>query len=321
VAILRCAIIIGLGLWLAVFCSAIADESPPFMLSPWRFGAIAWIESKPADWEAITAEAAQAVEDVFALWRLPIPSPTGNWDDPASNPSVYGSGRVPQVIKKDPGTGKLWRLNPLAWGEEETYPLLLILFPDVECMLEATGGIGAGVYYHGSPAVPGSAIWFQGLTGVPRSIMCLLDDLTVLWHELTHWMTAMALGAAELDGVWPPYVIVEGLAEYTVEALCGLIGTEFSVARQPSVVAWASENSLGDDRAEYDPYSIGVSIVSYLVERDGKATLIDCLPDWAADPYGMLRAVEPGWHVYLGLGATQRYPEPGWVTRSVQLLP
>ena len=267
------------------------------------------------------AEATQAVEDVFTLWGLPIPEPTGNWDDPAANPSVYGSGRVPQVIKKDPGTGKLWRLNPLAWGEEEAYPLLLILFPDVDCMLEATGGIAAGVYYHGSPAVPGSTIWFQGLTGVPRSLMCLLDDLTVLRHELTHWMTAMTLGASGHGWVWPPLVIVEGLAEYTVEVLSGVAGTPFSVARQPSVVAWASENSLGDDSAEYDPYSIGVSIVSHLVARDGRTALIDSLPGWASDPQGNLLAVEPGWHEYLGLCAIERHPDPEWITRSVQLTP
>lgn len=198
---------------------------------------------------------------------------------------------------------------------------MLILFSEVNTLLEVTGGRYTGAYFHGSPAVKGSAVWFQALTGVPRTIVCLLGDINVLRHELTHWMTAM-LFFPSYDMAWIPQLIVEGLAEYTIEALSGTAGTENSVARQPSVIAWASENSFEDPDVELDPYSIGVSVVTYLIEQQGPRGLIESLSEWVARPDEMLVEIEAGWHAYLGVTAQVSNGEQHeWITGSVQLIP
>ena len=276
-----------------------ATETPSIEFMAWRYGVIAWIGQKPAGWDAISSTATEAVEDVFTLWELPVPEPTGNWENPSLNPRHFGSSKVSQVLKRNPATGEMWRLNPLRWGDEETHPLLLILFPDAETMAEATRKTTLGGFLYESGL--GSKVWFQGLTDVPRSIFCLAGDVRVLRHELAHWMTSVSLG-------WPGYLaacipdyVMEGIADHTAEILGGTAYSQQSRGLQPLVGDWTSEHSLTDEGVEYNPYWIGTSLVSYLFLKMGPSELLASLPRWCSTRTTMLLEHQPGWHAYLKL--------------------
>lgn len=280
--------------------ASFAVDDPSYALSPWPYGAIAWVGGLPADHQTFSRTLTQAVQDVFAFWELPPPSTMLGWEDPSSNESAWKTGQatgaIPQVIKKDPETNQLWRLNPLEWCGIESYSVLYIAFPNRILLAQAFGwtSIG-GVWITGSAARAGSEVWYQALTGVPMSITApAYDGMLVTWHELAHWMTHLV---CVRDGYRRlPLLIVEGMAEYTEASFAGLSGGGKHYAAD-----WAKANSLSVELDRYDTYLIGASVVAYLVETQGATEFLASLSAWTENAEDEIAQMEAGWREWLGL--------------------
>ncbi|MBE0635190.1 hypothetical protein IH601_04275, partial [Candidatus Bipolaricaulota bacterium] len=265
--------------------SLLAIEDPSYALSPWPYGAIAWVGGLPADYQTISTTLTQAVEDVFAFWELPSPDPMLGWEDPASNEPAWKTGHqgsIPQVIKKDPSTSQLWRLNPLEWEDTETYAVLYIAFPNRILLAQAFGSISIGGRLNfGGGASLGSARWYLSIAGVPISITApAYDALRTAWHELAHWMTSLVCHRDQIVANHLPLLIEEGIANYTQSSLVGVPGSD------PYVTTWANTLTVEMDR--FDVYLVGTSLVTYLVENQGATVFLKSLSLWAEDPESML---------------------------------
>jgi|GEM_PF-1825363 hypothetical protein len=282
--------------------AAFAIDDPSYELSPWPYGAIAWVGGLPDDTQTMSAILTQAVEDVFTLWELPVPSPMAGWADPASNESAWKTGKttgvIPQVIKKNPATNRIWRLNPLIWEEIETYPILFIAFPTRTLLAQAFGSTTTGgVWMRGGAALAGSAVWYQSITGVPLSITApITDGMLTIWHEFGHWMTYLVCSRedAPTDSSLP-LLLREGIAEYTESYFVGLS------ERKTYAAAWAKENALLLELDVYNTYRIGASLVAYLVETHGPTEFLASLSAWAENPEDQIARIEPGWRAWLGI--------------------
>ena len=296
------AAIIGIFVFLTLGqVPTLAGDDPSYALSPWPYGAIAWVGGIPDDHQTFSRTLVQAVEDVFTLWELPPPSPMQGWEDPASNESAWKTGQatgaIPQVLKKDPATNQLWRLNPLEWYNIESYSMLYIAFPSRILLAQAFGSTTyGGVWIRGSAAIAGSAVWYQSITGVPMSITAPAHDgMLTMWHELAHWMTYLVCVRDTVPMYRLPLLIVEGMAEYTTTTFTGLSG------RKQYAADWAKDNSLSIELDRSNTYRIGASVVTYLVETKGATGFLATLPKWAEDPEGEISLLEAGWQEWLGL--------------------
>ncbi len=280
---------------------ALAIKDPSYALSPWPYGAIAWVGGLPDDHQTFSRVLAEAVDDVFALWELPPPSRMQGWEDPSLNESAWKTGQttgpIPQVIKKDPNTNQLWRLNPLEWEGIEVYSLLYIAFPNRILLAQAFGSTSiGGVWIPGSSAISGSEVWYQALTGVPMSITApAYDGILTMWHEFAHWMTYLVCLRDDVSMYLLPLLIAEGIAEYTVASFIGLS------ERRQYAAAWARENALSVELDRYNTYHIGASIVAYLVETQGPTEFLASLSAWAASPEYKISRIDDGWREWLGV--------------------
>jgi len=281
--------------------SVSAVEDPSYVLLPWQYGAIAWVGNLPDDPQTFSRTLAIAVEDVFALWELPPPSPMLEWEDPSQIEPAWKTGQlgpIPQVLKKNPETNQLWRLNPLSWEGIEIYSLLYIAFPNRILLAQAFGdALVQGVWIPGSAARSGSEVWLLALTGVPMSIAApAVDGMLVAWHELAHWMTYLVCVRDAVS--WPnlPLFLTEGIAVYTSTSLVGVTNRQ-----QRFHANWAKENALTVELDLSASYFIGLSVVTYLVETLGPSSFLDSLSQWAEDPETMISNIESGWRIWLGV--------------------
>ncbi len=279
--------------------SALADDGPSYVLTPWPYGAIAWVGGVPDDVQTASRVLADAVASVFGFWELPPPEPMDGWEDPSRVEPAWKTGQIsgpiPQVVKKDPATSQLWRLNPLRWNGIEAYPLLYIAFSSRTLLAQGLGttSIG-GMLIPGSAALPGSEVWFQAITGVPMSIAAPASDgLLVAYHELAHWMTYLVCAQKHADGRRLPEFIVEGIAVYTAATSIGVAGWNDYASD------WAEDNALSVEIDPADAYIIGPSVVQYLVESQGISGFLSLLPMWAASPQFMIEHMEDGWNAWL----------------------
>jgi len=295
----RVSLVVLLFVFLASCCTATATtEDPSYELSPWPYGAIAWVGGAPSDAQTRSETIAQALQDVFSFWGLPSPELMEGWENPAAVEPAWrtgATGPVPQVVKKDPPTDTLWRLNPLIWEGVETYPMLIIAFPTRELLAQAMGSTAwGGVWIPGNAAIPGSEVWYQGMTGVPQSISVPYQDAAIVtWHEIAHWLTYLVCLRERIYMGWLPDLVVEGIAEYTATSLVGVDGWKQYAA------SWAQQNELTVDLGVFDTYQIGLSVVAYLVEAKGVAAFWRELHQWIESPEAEIAAIETGWRDWL----------------------
>jgi len=279
----------------------IAVEDPSYALSPWPYGAIAWVGGVPEDVQSLSQSLIDAVSYVFELWELPPPAPMDGWEDPASVEPAWKTGQsgpIPQVVKKDPASGVLWRLNPLRWDGIDVYSLLYIAFPDRVLMAQAFGTLSwGGLWIGGSAAARGTEVWFQALTGVPMSIAVpAVDADLAAHHELAHWMTYLVCVRDHVRMSGLPEFIIEGIARYTEASLAGVSGWRFYAAD------WAETHHLSVDMDSYNSYIIGMSVVAYLVETYGPTDFLYTLSSWSRNSEFMISEVEPDWRAWLEEG-------------------
>jgi hypothetical protein len=283
---------------LAVGASAVED--PSYALSPWPFGAIAWVGGLPENVQTLSAALSQTTRSVFEGWGLSVPEPMDGWENPALVEPAWKSGKtgpVPQVVKKNPPTQELWRLNPLRWEGIEVYPLLYIAFPNRVLLAQAVGSTStAAVWIPGSAAIAGSQVWFQALTGVPMSLAApAWDGELTSCHELAHWMTYLVCLRNGIAMGNLPLFIVEGIAEYSTASEFGITGWKRSAA------AWAQSNRLTVSLDPFATYLVGLSVVAYLVEEQGVDGFLASLGLWESNPHLMILQIEDRWREWLGV--------------------
>lgn len=277
-----------------------AVEDPSYALSPWPYGAIAWVGELPDNYQTQSWALAAAVTDVFQLWELPPLTYMVGWENPAGVEPAWKTGDrgpIPQMFKKDAATGEMWRLNPLMWEDMYVYSLLYIAFPSRTLLAQALGttAIG-GVWIYGNRAYRESAVWLQALTGVPMSIVApFTDGMIIAWHEIAHWMTFLVCERDAVPFCRLPEFIVEGIAEYSSAQMIQVDGWKHTAA------AWAETNALSVQMDSWATYRIGHSVVLYLVETQGATAFLDSLAEWASAPEARIRHIEPGWHAWLGI--------------------
>jgi len=282
-----------------VAVSSGAVEDPSYALSPWPYGAIAWVGGIPDDVQSVSAMLTDAVSYVFELWHLTPPSRMEGWEDPASVEPAWKTGQsgpIPQVIKKDAASGTLWRLNPLIWEDMDIYPMLYIAFPSRALIAQAFGTVSwGGVWIAGNAAMRGSEVWFQALTGVPMSITApAVDGAITAVHELAHWMTYLVCVRDNVSMSALPEFIIEGIAKYTEASFLGVSGWKRYAAD------WVETHHLSVVLDAYDTYTIGLSVVAYLVEVHGHSGFLDTLSQWAVLPEFMISRIESDWKAWLG---------------------
>jgi len=280
-----------------------AQPDAPYQLVPWKYGVIAWLApSEPLDSDFVQ-RLEEAVLAAFRFWEMPIPLPGDGWQHPEINERRSAVENLPQVLKKDPATGVMWRLNPLMWRDRQIYPLTVIVASDTAALIERLGGDDRAAFYAGMVGIRGLDPSLLSLVGSPRVIVCQQgEEFSTLVHECTHWLTLEWAFGESVDISALPRLVEEGMAEASSRPFRYPMSEDRSYLRQ-----WAARNSLTDELYEYDYYIVGESFVTYLMEQYGKAGVLARLGEWSAQPETLLTTHEAAWKRSQGL------TEPTWI--------
>jgi len=307
------ALCVALAALTLVGVSGRAAEDGTYCLTAWRYGAIAWVQTVSLRAADLADRLTQAADYAFTFWGLDLPKPPASWEHPGENPAEFSMTGLPQIRKKDPFTGKMWRLDPLLWRGEEIYPLLVIAFLGQGTMRSLLHDPSVGAMFTaGAAAISGAELWLRTLLGCPRIVLCDADESTAtLVHEFTHWLCFewyVREGGEEYSS--PPSFITEGMAEVTAARFGsadqrGAAALFWSADQRDDdyVREWLESNRLADGVCGLDDYVIGESFVRYLVELLTPLGFLETLPDWGSRPAEMIDLYEPAWREWLALPA------------------
>lgn len=285
-----------MGLLLALGCLAISvlgqPDNAPYQLIPWRYGVIAWLEPGNSLDPAFAERLEEAVEVAFSFWEMPVPAPGDGWQHPQENERRSALENLPQLLKKDPATGVMWRVNPLSWRDGQIFPLVVVVSPDAQTQQERLGGFDTAAFLAGMAAIRGVDPALLSLLGNPRVMLChQAEEFSTLVHECAHWFVTEWVMAEGVSAWLLPRLLDEGLAEATSSAY----RDDESEARS-YLRSWVGSHSLEPELAfEYDYYVVGESFVTYLIKRYGKASFLAQLEAWAANPAEMMAEHEAAW--------------------------
>jgi hypothetical protein len=280
-----------------------------YTLTPWPYGVIAWVQMEPAHLQTIISSATQAVNDVFSFWDQPIPTPAEGWDqfkpmprgawgDSNYDPFTAGFLPVPSPTLSD-----IWEIPLPSWKGEKLLPLILIVFLDEDFMEEWTDRYTAGGLFN---------YWYlkEGIgTGIPlvsiRSLFQLVHrsySITycpssyffageTLRHELSHWLFQLSCRKEGIDPETFSPLIIEGFAEYT--------STTLSEDKYWQIVAagWAEDHGLSDVPS-FMCYSVGASLMEFLVERYGVDGVLNDLTNLSENWNQVAVNITPAWRTW-----------------------
>lgn len=263
-----------------------------YSVSRWSCGLIVWDGEMPEQAAEVTLRLEEAVTQAFGFWGYP---------PPVALAECKGSKcvRIP-----DPATGELIRAPALSWQGRETYPVVVVMFPDRKRMLLALGGErNFGAIWLTQPLsrlpIEGVEPWIESVASSYRTMITPMTADDGIWiHEFAHWFTYQWCYP---QGVWPyllPNYIKEGMAE----------AARFSVAEPEAAkewharaAEWAASNCLTGSCTQRMMYPVGLSLVSYLVRTLGAEGLLASLSGWMSRASAMIDRYESGWRVSLGL--------------------
>jgi len=276
-------------------------EDDTYYLTAWRYGAIAWVQTVSLSVGLFTDRLTQAADHAFAFWGLDAPTPPASWEHPEKNPSKFSMKGLPQIRKKDPSSGEMWRLDPLFWRGEQIYPLLVIAFRDQVTMWNLLHDRSVGAMFTaGGAAISGAELWLRTLLGCPRIVLCDANESTAtLAHEFAHWLCFewyAREGGKRYSS--PPSFIKEGMAEVTEARFRSSSRERLNDDRARE---WLQSTRLADGVYGHDDYVIGESFVRYLVELLTPAGFLETLPAWGLRSDELIELYEPGWREWLGL--------------------
>lgn len=277
-----------------------------YSVTSWAYGVVVW-PGRPSTYltvpEQFIEQLASAAREAFAFWGFDPPEPLDAWEYP-----VAYTGRLrivgPHDVRiVDDATGGETLVPNLAWEGHRLSPLVVIPFVGEWRMLDALGATATfGALFIHSPLVrsyPDAEEWVHEVGRGYRTIVCASyagDD--VLIHECTHWFQWEWCAVNDVVPLLVPVVIREGMAE---AASAHAENPVFAAWERRAVIDWAEEHCLSDGVGAASVYTVGESLVTYLVGELGPEGFLATLFDWAARPAELIEHYEPGWREWLGL--------------------
>ena len=306
-----------LGIGVVVVAAVVAllltrpSAEGPYALTAWDYGAVAWVEPIPEDFESVAPRAAELFADTFALWGF-------------SPPELVEERRVAR--KADPAGGRPVDIHALRWHGALLTSLVVVVFPDEEALAEATGVQGDPVTLtYGVPPQPDlmaadqtpveAVNWVADLTGASITFAVTAER----WEErfvqaVAGWMLGRALEIPEFCDCTPfslPGLVRGGIGGFTASRLLGgvdriTVAKEYAVSHEFPTAA--DTNPLVFDVDAETRLALGTSFIGYLVEEHGTDGLIAAICDWYMPTarYCLMSASRTlvhlkGWRAYLGL--------------------
>jgi len=299
------ALIAAVGIALAIVSAAYAQNTD-YSITSWAYGVVVW-PGRASTYltvpEQFIGRLASAAREAFAFWGFDPPEPLDAWEYPVAYPGRLRIVGPHDLRIVDDVSGKETLVPNLAWEGHRLSPLVVIPFVGGWRMLDALGATAtheAQFFYR--PLVrsyPDAEDWVHEVGRGYRTIVCASyagDD--VLIHECTHWFQ---WEWCAVNGVVPllvPAVILEGMAE---AASAHAENPVFAAWERRAVLDWAEENCLSGGVGAASVYTVGESLVAYLVDELGPEGFLATLGDWALRPAELIELYEPGWRASLGL--------------------
>ena len=257
-------------------------ESDGFAVEHWSatsVGAVGWVGFATHEREERIAAIESGIGNAFSLWGFDSPVSTGA---PIAEPITRfgnGNGTIPVYL--------------LEWRGEEVSPLITV----VTASPEPIGAIWEGAAVVFNPEM-GALFGLDGWdddTG-PSVIYVPLEEFDyLLRYGLGLWMTYLWCGQHEMPSGRLPDLLLGGIADYTASAYAPLLNWEVEV----SFRAGQRELTMDPQGTALARRVLGVSLVAYLIEAEGKEGFLDSLADWIRDSDGMLEQHRDGWRAYL----------------------
>jgi hypothetical protein len=297
-----------LGLLLLMLLPWCAARATDYSLMSWRYGVVVWpgeLNTYLSVPERFIERLEAAAEEAFGFWGHDPPVAADDWPS-----AVRLDGRLRiegpfDVGIVDDATGQEMAVPNLVWQGDRLSPLLVIPFVGHWRMYDALGAtatFGAQFFYR--PLVrtyPNAEPWVHEVGLGYRAMICVShagDD--VLVHEFTHWFQWTWCEVRGLEPLAMPTFIREGMAE--------AIGADVEVSphaawNRQAVLDWAADKCLAGGVGAAAKYTVGESLVEYLIGKLGALGFLATLADWIRAPYMMIVEHEPGWRESLGLPA------------------
>ncbi len=276
---------------------------PPYTLTPWQYGVIAWVQAEPNS--AVLQKVEKAVQDVFSFWHRPLPESAETWDKLSEmsedawaegnyNPFTAGFVPIPS-----PDASKMWAVQLPTWNGEKILPLALLALANYS-QVQSLAGSTAGAAF--SPRNMLNNILALNKDPSLAVFMTRSDSIVFnykspnlrhnLDHELGHWLTTLICRRNDLTMHDVPHLLQEGFAEYTA--------SKFGMdTRWRNIAAvWAKDSHGLRDVPFYMLYPIGTSLVAFLVERDGIDGFIEYFPDLVTNWNQQISDIAPAWQAW-----------------------
>ena len=297
--------IAAVGIALAIVSAAYAQNTDYFITS-WAYGVVVWpgrVSTHLTVPEQFVGRLASAAREAFAFWGFDPPEPLDAWEHPVAYPGRLRIVGPHDVRIVDDATGEETLVPNLAWEGHRLSPLVVIPFVGGWRMLDALGATATfGAQFCYRPLVrsyPDAEDWVHEVGRGYRTIVCASyagDD--VLIHECTHWFQWEWCAANDVVPQMIPKVILEGMAE---AASAHAENPVFAAWEHRAVLDWAEKHSLSDGVGAASAYTVGESLVAYLVGELGPEGFFETLDDWGSRPAELIALYEPGWRESLGL--------------------
>lgn len=287
---------------IGVTCIAVAlshallmAQTTPYALSTWSCGVIVWPGDVPDHAENFTLRLIEAAETAFGFWGYGLPVPAEEAYDEANALRIY-----------DPSLDAERVILPLQWGGREISPVVVFAFSNEIAMRSALGRtdlFGASwCPFPMSRVYPDSELWIREIGAGYRNLICpSLTPIEVLIHEDAHWFTTEWCSLRGIDASQLPNYIMEGIAEATCATDKDPNDAVYDRLR---AFSWAQNNCLYGSIEGVMRYSVGESLVSYLVETLGTHGFLGTLQTWTRRPIFMAGLYQTDWRISLGLPAS-----------------
>ncbi len=312
----------------AVVSVAAVARDYDYTIAPWQYGVLVWVQTPSVDQEQFIDEAAQAVQDVFSFWDLPVPVPDPDWATPTqtssqaydaawqamfaqspslimqiwegySSPFVSTLGGNPTTPFPIPHSDDLLLLPYPTWSSRKINILTLGVFPSIESMNRLFrdytfsgffGGVDEYTIMRAEETWPKEEYALIRLFPYRSTVIISAEySAYLLVHEISHWASWMWCEEHGVDFSSLPGLLIEGFADYTAYSL-----THNDSWRTIAAV-WAQQ---GGDLADVPRpllYEVGTSIVSLLVHEKGKDGLLKMLADPTEEWNEVISSLTPAW--------------------------
>lgn len=295
------AAVIGIGLALAAAILAAAQDAS-YSITSWAYGVVVWPDRVSPNVEHFVDRLTTAAETAFAFWGYDPPEAAGVWEYPLECAGGLHS-KPGNVRIVDDVSDVETVVPPLQWLNRQLFPVVVIAFSGGWRMRDALGATATfGARFHfGSAAgsYPDAEDWVREVGRGYRTMICVSyagDE--VLIHELAHWFLVEWCEASDVNPWRLPDFIHEGMAEATCAS--AKVSTD-TAWEHHAVVDWAERHCLSDGVGAASVYTVGESLVKYLIDELGEAEFLETLAVWASRPDVLIAQYEPSWRESLGL--------------------